>query len=425
MPALQTAVAAFGAKAKDKLANPAASGNPEDQLRAPFEQLLADCAELAGLPRRDLAAVGESAVADLQTRPDYAITVRRALVGFVELKAPGKGADPRRFRDPHDRAQWEKLQSLPNLLYTDGNEFSLWQNGALVGAVVRLTGDIETSGSQLAAPSGLLALFENFLRWEPIPPRSAQELAHVSARLCRLLRDEVTEQLALKSPALTSLAADWRKLLFPEASDKTFADGYAQAVTFGLLMARAKDIRLAGGFDEVARELAQTSSLIGAALRLLTDNAENQATLKTSLGTLTRVLDAVDWPKIRFLCRNITRPALANELQPDLRLKLSLDRRDALLAALADRQLDLMIGGYPPAEAEVFARHPHCLIAPPDHPLAGRRGLSWADLAHETFVFREPGSATRSPPWATSDRRAQPFMVAAALTMRSSSSPIL
>ena len=298
MPALHTAVAAFGAKAKDKLANPAASGNPEDQLRAPFEQLLADCAELAGVPRRDLAAVGESAVADLQTRPDYAITVRRALVGFVELKAPGKGADPRRFRDPHDRAQWEKLQSLPNLIYTDGNEFSLWQNGALVGAVVRLTGDIATSGSQLAAPPGLLGLFENFLRWEPLAPRSAQELAHVSARLCRLLRDEVAEQLARHSPALTSLAADWRKLLFPEASDKTFADGYAQAVTFGLLMARAKGIRLAGGFAQVAQELAQTSSLIGAALKLLTDSGENQAVLKTSLGTLTRVLDSVDWPKI-------------------------------------------------------------------------------------------------------------------------------
>ena len=41
-----------------------------------------------------------------------------------------------------------------------------------------------------------------------------------------------------------------------------------------------------------------TSSLIGAALRLLTDNADNQATLKTSLGTLTRVLEVVDWPKL-------------------------------------------------------------------------------------------------------------------------------
>jgi hypothetical protein len=33
-------------------------------------------------------------------------------------------------------------------------------------------------------------------------------------------------------------------------------------------------------------------------LRLLTDDSANQAVLKTSLGTLTRVLEAVDWSKI-------------------------------------------------------------------------------------------------------------------------------
>jgi N-6 DNA Methylase len=295
---VESAVAAFGAKAKAKLANPGASGEPEDQLRAPFEQLLADFAELSNFPKTAVAAVGESSVSDLKTRPDYAVTVHKALVGFIELKAPGKGADPRRFKDPHDKLQWEKLHSLPNLIYTDGNAFSLWQDGELVDSVVTLIGDIESSGNKLQAPPGLLSLFENFFRWEPIPPRSAKELARVSARLCRLLRDEVTEQLALKSEALTSLAMDWRKLLFPEANDRTFADGYAQAVTFGLLMARAKDIRLATGFETVSRELTHTSSLIGAALRLLTDNAENQATLKTSLGTLTRVLDAVHWPTI-------------------------------------------------------------------------------------------------------------------------------
>ncbi|MEI2726386.1 MAG: N-6 DNA methylase [Verrucomicrobiota bacterium] len=291
-------MAAFGAKAKAKLPNPGASGEPEDQLRAPFEQLLADFAELASFPQTAVAAVGESSVSDLKTRPDYAVTVHKALVGFIELKAPGKGADPRKFKDPHDKSQWEKLHSLPNLIYTDGNAFSLWQDGELVNSVVTLIGDVESSGNKLQAPPGLLSLFENFFRWESLAPRSAKELARTSARLCKLLRDEVTEQLALKSEALTSLAMDWRKLLFPEANDKTFADGYAQAVTFGLLMARAKEITLATGFEKVARELAHTSSLIGAALRLLTDNAENQATLKTSLGTLTRVLDAVHWPTI-------------------------------------------------------------------------------------------------------------------------------
>lgn len=295
---LESAVAAFGASAKAKLANPVASGAPEDQLRAPFERLLADLAELCNLPKSSVTAVGESSISDLKTRPDYAVTVHNALLGFIELKAPGKGADPKKFKDPHDKAQWEKLHSLPNLIYTDGNAFSLWRDGKLATPVVALIGDIESAGNKLQAPQGLLNLFEMFFDWKPIPPRNAKELAEVSARLCRLLRDEVTEQMQLGSEALTAMAVDWRKLLFPEASDERFADGYAQAVTFGLLMARAKGIELATGFDKVASELTHTSSLIGAALRLLTDNAENQATLKTSLGTLTRVLDAVHWPTI-------------------------------------------------------------------------------------------------------------------------------
>lgn len=146
MSKLETAISRFGADAKAKLANPGATGEPEDQLRAPLEALFADLAELCGLKREWLAAVGESSLSNLKTRPDYAITLRNVLVGFVEIKAPGKGADPRRYKG-HDKQQWEKLQSLPNLLYTDGNSFSLWQNGELVGSIVDLEVDIETLGA--------------------------------------------------------------------------------------------------------------------------------------------------------------------------------------------------------------------------------------------------------------------------------------
>jgi type I restriction-modification system DNA methylase subunit len=103
------------------------------------------------------------------------------------------------------------------------------------------------------------------------------------------------EQLTLGSAPLTSLATDWRRLLFPTASDGDFADGYAQAVTFGLLVARARRLELRAGLDQVAKALGRTDSLIGTALRLLTDDAGNQKTLQTSIGTLVRVLDAVDW----------------------------------------------------------------------------------------------------------------------------------
>ena len=295
---LQAAVSAFGREAKSKLSNPVASGAPEDQLRAPLEALIPNLAELAGLRPGTVVMVGETSLADIKTRPDYAVTRGGALIGFIEIKAPGKGADPRRFHDRHDREQWTKLQTLPNLIYTDGNGFGLWRNGSLEGDVVRLEGDVETAGTKLVAPDRLLSLFANFFQWEPEPPRSARELAGTTARLCRLLREEVTEQLGRGSPSLTNLATDWRKPLFPSASDEAFADGYAQAVTFGLLMARARAIVLADGLDRVATELRDTNTLIGTALRLLTDNVDQETALKTSLATLTRVLDAVHWPAV-------------------------------------------------------------------------------------------------------------------------------
>jgi hypothetical protein len=48
----------------------------------------------------------------------------------------------------------------------------------------------------------------------------ARELDKLSARPCRLLGDEVSDALARKSAALTTLAADWRDLLLPSASDE-------------------------------------------------------------------------------------------------------------------------------------------------------------------------------------------------------------
>lgn len=292
------AVSNFGASTKAKLSNVAISGAPEDQLRGPLEVLLHDMAEIGGLPAKAVNLVGETTLAHLKTRPDYAVTISNALVGFIEVKAPGKGADPRKFSDPHDRDQWDKLKSLPNLLYTDGNAFSLWRDGELVGKIVHLEGDVEASGAKLAAPMTLAPTIDDFLQWKPIPPKSAKKLAEVCARLCRLLRDEVVEQMVLGNPGLTALAHDWRVLLFPQADDAQFADGYAQAVVFGLLVARSRDISLSDGIDHAAQELRKSNSLIATALRLLTDDVTNQDALKTSLATLTRVLEEINWHTI-------------------------------------------------------------------------------------------------------------------------------
>ena len=95
-------------------------------------------------------------------------------------------------------------------------------------------------------------------------------------------------------------------------------------------------------------------------------------------------------------------PRLLNEfhrLHSEVRPKLTVAKRHEVLAMLQEHRLDLAITGYPPSESDVeaqsFARHPHCIVAPPDHPLAKRRKLTWGDLRDEHFIFRESGSATR------------------------------
>ncbi len=293
---IAAAVSSFGAEVKRKLSNPSASGQPEDQLRAPLETLIKSLAE-AGLAMGDVVLVGESAQADLKTRPDYAVTRGKALIGFIEVKAPGKGVNPRDFTDDHDKTQWEKLKALPNLIYTDGNGFSLWRDGRKIDAAY-FAGDVRSAGAKLAAAPDFIRVLTDFLSWSPVAPRSPRQLAEMSARLCRLLRDEVTEQLAHGAAGLASLREDWRKTLFPEASDEEFADGYAQSVTFGLLMARARGISLADGPDRAAKALRKSNSLIGTALSVLTDEVDQEQTLKTSIAAMTRVLDVVDWSKI-------------------------------------------------------------------------------------------------------------------------------
>ena len=91
---LQAAISRFGKAATAKLSHPSTTGEPEYQLRAPLETLFQDLAELCHFKRDDLDAIGETSLADLKTRPDYAITLRKLLVGHVELKAPRQGREP-------------------------------------------------------------------------------------------------------------------------------------------------------------------------------------------------------------------------------------------------------------------------------------------------------------------------------------------
>lgn len=88
------------------------------------------------------------------------------------------------------------------------------------------------------------------------------------------------------------------------------------------------------------------------------------------------------------------------EAHPLVEITLSVGNRTDTVDLLRDYEIDFAIMGRPPRdfaiEAETFGTHPLVLIAAPDHPLAGKRNLSRAELAEQAFLVREEGSGTRA-----------------------------
>ncbi|HEY5485122.1 MAG TPA: type ISP restriction/modification enzyme [Candidatus Cryosericum sp.] len=270
-------------------------GEPEDQLRGPFENFMAAA---AGVLKWKVVCTGETPLADHLGRPDYAVHLGGLLSGYAELKAPGMGADTSRYVG-HNRNQWNRFKAIPNMLYTDGNEWGLYRSGELVDHIVHTSGNVAAKGKRVVSAEDAAAIeriLRDFFSWEPIIPKDhdgnidLKRFAVLLAPLCRMLRDDVTD--ALKNPAspIVQIAKDWRQLLFPNASDETFADAYAQTVTFALLLGRSESSD-ALTIETAVAALASQHNLLSRALEVLTD-PRARGEMTASLNLLLRVVAA-------------------------------------------------------------------------------------------------------------------------------------
>jgi hypothetical protein len=286
-PALQS----FATDVFAKFALPV-SFQPEDQLKGPVAALLKQAGNaLSGMA---VDVVTEVKVDALGGRPDMGVTVKGLLAGYVELKAPGKGANPDQLKGD-DKLQWGKFKNLPNLVYTDGNEWALYRNGERVGKFIRLAGDITKDGAAAASRDdavALIGLMCDFLGWQPITPATPRALAEMLAPLCRLLRTDVLTALQDPDSNLAALLQDWRNFFFPDADKNQFADAYAQTLTYALLLAR-----LSGASDlsvpQASQSLRTGHRLLADVLRRLGEN-EAREEIKVSADLLERVIEAID-----------------------------------------------------------------------------------------------------------------------------------
>lgn len=84
---------------------------------------------------------------------------------------------------------------------------------------------------------------------------------------------------------------------------------------------------------------------------------------------------------------------------PKIELSLSIGNRHETIRQLRDFTIDIVLMGQPPTDLPVVSQeiglHPQVIIAPADHPLAGRRGIEKTDLLDQDFIVREEGSGTR------------------------------
>lgn len=270
------------------------STSPEDQLKPNVAALLEAAGTQYGLM---VNTKTEPYLQEHKVRPDIAIYVDGLICGYIELKAPGYGADAPNLKGSHNKKQWQKLKGLPNLVYTDGQEWALYRFGKRPDEqpLVRLNNDPTTKGNAAVTKSdaeALERLFRDFLSWQPSVPHQPTQLARYIAPLTRFLRSEVESSLATDGSAVSLLANEWREYFFPDADDAQFADAYAQTVTYAMLLAR-----LSGALKlhptDAAQTLDKNSGLLARTLELLGQkDARNE--LRVGFELLQRSLEALD-----------------------------------------------------------------------------------------------------------------------------------
>lgn len=198
-------------------------------------------------------------------RPDIALvrtgTPARA---FVELKALDKSANPSRWRDNHDKRQFERFKELVCWATSNFIDLVLFERSEELGSATIVPKQAldpactDAKADQLIRnhnSSAFVSLVERLVLGagqEPVA-RDAKHLAEMLAHSSRLVKGVVQDRLSelreagAESDPLLDVHAEFRTVLYahPEAGgyaardfDALFSSAFAQTLAFGLLLVR-------------------------------------------------------------------------------------------------------------------------------------------------------------------------------------------
>ncbi len=174
--------------------------------------------------------------------PDFKVTCKGLIVGYVENKAIGENLDKVRKSDQIKKY----LELSDNLLLTDYLRF-VWigRDGVKAEEFLCRESDLENrkyrlTEDRIAAVSKLL---QSFFSSAPAGIGRAQQLAQALATRSRLLRDYLGEELIRqerehREGRLFGLFQTFRDQVFHDLTLEDFADAFAQMLAYGLFLAR-------------------------------------------------------------------------------------------------------------------------------------------------------------------------------------------
>ncbi len=249
----------YAARIREQLrANPDAI---EPALAPAFQELVERL--LPALPAVEPLTVSPEFRREGVGRPDIAL-VRpgQPARAFIELKAPTKPASPKRWRSPHDKRQYERLQELAHWSASNFAEFHLFNRETLQGhALIVPEGALAPDTLDRVAdgliddhdPSRFAGLLAELARAPQPTAGNAEQLAKLLAHSARIVKSAVRERVAQlhiekdRNDPLMLVRQTYRNVLYahPEAGgyssadfDELFSSAFAQTLAFGLLLVR-------------------------------------------------------------------------------------------------------------------------------------------------------------------------------------------
>jgi len=172
--------------------------------------------------------------------PDFLLKTKAGkIIGYIEAKDP-------MIDSLTIEAQTEQLQryreSLPNLILTNFLEFYLFRDGKIINEV-RLVNPVFLKLGKRPVPENIDRfdeLLDQFFSFSIPQTYTAKALATELAKRTRFLSSLILEELNEKTDIILGIYKAFKEELIESLTEESFADMYAQTISYGLSAARTQ-----------------------------------------------------------------------------------------------------------------------------------------------------------------------------------------